>query len=160
MRKKSNRTSADKITETVKETVKSEAKKVEASATAETVKEVIDKAPETVKEVLDKAPETVKEVTDKAQEAVKDVAEAAEKTVKTAKKTVRRAAGIRIKDVTIEIFETSVSLSTVEKAVKKAVADKGLTGEVNIYLNAERRAAYYTVNGEGSEEYKVDLKEL
>ena len=137
MRKKSNRTSADKITETVKETVKSAAKKVEASATAETVKEVIDKAPE-----------TVKEVTDKAQEAVKDVAEAAEKTVKTAKKTVRRAAG------------TSVSLSTVEKAVKKAVADKGLTGEVNIYLNAERRAAYYTVNGEGSEEYKVDLKEL
>ena len=138
MRKKSNRTSADKITETVKETVKSAAKKVEASATAE----------------------TVKEVTDKAQEAVKDVAEAAEKTVKTAKKTVRRAAGTRVKDVTIEIFETSVSLSTVEKAVKKAVADKGLTGEVNIYLNAERRAAYYTVNGEGSEEYKVDLKEL
>ena len=138
MRKKSNRTSADKITETVKETVKSAAKKVEASATAETVKEVIDKAPE----------------------AVKDVAEAAEKTVKTAKKTVRRAAGTRVKDVTIEIFETSVSLSTVEKAVKKAVADKGLTGEVNIYLNAERRAAYYTVNGEGSEEYKVDLKEL
>ena len=138
MRKKSNRTSADKITETVKETVKSAAKKVEASATAE----------------------TVKEVTDKAQEAVKDVAEAAEKTVKTAKKTVRRAAGTRIKDVTIEIFETSVSLSTVEKAVKKAVADKGLTGAVNIYLNAERRAAYYTVNGEGSEEYKVDLKEL
>ena len=149
MRKKSNRTSADKITETVKETVKSAAQKVEASATAETVKEVIDKAPE-----------TVKEVTDKAQEAVKDVAEAAEKTVKTAKKTVRRAAGTRVKDVTIEIFETSVSLSTVEKAVKKAVADKGLTGEVNIYLNAERRAAYYTVNGEGSEEYKVDLKEL
>ena len=145
MRKKSSRTSTDKI----KETVKSAAKKVEASATAETVKEV-----------LDKAPETVKEVTDKAQEAVKDVAEVAEKTVKTAKKTVRRAAGTKIKDVTIEIFETSVSLSAVEKAVKKAVADKGLTGEVNIYLNAERRAAYYTVNGEGSEEYKVDLKEL
>ena len=134
MRKKSSRTSTDKI----KETVKSAAKKVEASATAE----------------------TVKEVTDKAQEAVKDVAEVAEKKVKTAKKTVRRAAGTKIKDVTIEIFETSVSLSAVEKAVKKAVADKGLTGEVNIYLNAERRAAYYTVNGEGSEEYKVDLKEL
>ena len=63
-------------------------------------------------------------------------------------------------EVAQEIFETNVSLKDVEKAVKKAVADKGLTGDVSIYINAERRAAYYTVNQEGSDEYKVDLGNL
>ena len=63
-------------------------------------------------------------------------------------------------EVAQEIFETNVSLKDVEKAVKKAVADKGLTGDISIYINAERRAAYYTVNQEGSDEYKVDLGNL
>ena len=92
------------------------------------------------------------------------VVQKAEKTVKTATKTatrtVRKAAGTRVKEVSLEIFETNVSLKDVEKAVKKAVADKGLTGDVSIYINAERRAAYYSVNQEGSDEYKVDLGNL
>ena len=71
-----------------------------------------------------------------------------------------KAATTRIKEVSLEIFETNVSMKDVEKAVKKAVADKGLTGDVSIYINAERRAAYYTVNQEGSDEYKVDLGNL
>ena len=75
-------------------------------------------------------------------------------------KVVALAAGTRVKEVSLEIFETNVSLKDVEKAVKKAVADKGLTGDVSIYINAERRAAYYTVNQEGSDEYKVDLGNL
>ena len=96
----------------------------------------------------------------KAPEAVQK----AEKTVKTATKTatkaVRKAAGARVKEVSLEIFETNVSLKDVEKAVKKDVAEKGLTGDICIYINAERRAAYYTVNQEGSDEYKVDLGNL
>ena len=75
-------------------------------------------------------------------------------------KVVALAAGTRVKEVSLEIFETNVSLKDVEKAVKKAVADKGLTGDISIYINAERRAAYYTVNQEGSDEYKVDLGNL
>ena len=63
-------------------------------------------------------------------------------------------------EVAQEIFETNVSLKDVEKAVKKDVAEKGLTGDICIYINAERRAAYYTVNQEGSDEYKVDLGNL
>ena len=148
MRKRSAKTtvkSTEAIAETaakVKETVKTAAKKVGASApaekTAEVVKEVVNKAPE----VVQKAEKTVKTAT------------------KTATKTVRKAAGVRVKEVSLEIFETNVSMKDVEKAVKKAVADKGLTGDVSIYINAERRAAYYTVNQEGSDEYKVDLGNL
>ena len=148
MRKRNAKTtvkSTEAIAETaakVKETVKTAAKKVEASApaekTAEVVKEVVNKAPE----VVQKAEKTVKTAT------------------KTATKTVRKAAGVRVKEVSLEIFETNVSMKDVEKAVKKAVADKGLTGDVSIYINDERRAAYYTVNQEGSDEYKVDLGNL
>ena len=148
MRKRNAKTtvkSTEAIAETaakVKETVKTAAKKVEASApaekTAEVVKEVVNKAPE----VVQKAEKTVKTAT------------------KTATKTVRKAAGVRVKEVSLEIFETNVSMKDVEKAVKKAVADTGLTGDVSIYINAERRAAYYTVNQEGSDEYKVDLGTL
>mgnify|MGYP006979307810 CR=1 FL=1 len=141
MRKKSVKTTAkstEAITETaakVKETVKAAAKKVEESAPAE-------KTAEVVKEVVQKAEKTVKTAT------------------KTATKAVRKAAGARVKEVSLEIFETNVSLKDVEKAVKKDVAEKGLTGDICIYINAERRAAYYTVNQEGSDEYKVDLGNL
>ena len=141
MRKKSVKTTAkstEAITETaakVKETVKAAAKKVEESAPAE-------KTAEVVKEVVNKAPEAV------------------QKAEKTATKAVRKAAGARVKEVSLEIFETNVSLKDVEKAVKKDVAEKGLTGDICIYINAERRAAYYTVNQEGSDEYKVDLGNL
>ena len=111
----------------------------------------------------EKTAEVVKEVVNKAPE----VAQKAEKTVKTATKTAAggtllvKLPGVRVKEVSLEIFETNVSMKDVEKAVKKAVADKGLTGDVSIYINAERkRAAYYTVNQEGSDEYKVDLGNL
>lgn len=82
-------------------------------------------------------------------EMLKDTAEKAMATVRT-----------RVSEVTLEIFETAVSLDTVQKAVKQEVADKKLKGEIKIYINAERRAAYYTVNGQGSEAYKIDLKSL
>ena len=82
----------------------------------------------------------------------------AKTTVKSTEAIAETAA--KVKEVSLEIFETNVSMKDVEKAVKKAVADKGLTGDVSIYINAERRAAYYTVNQEGSDEYKVDLGNL
>ena len=134
MRKKSVKTTA-KSTEAITETA---AKVKETVKTAEVVKEVVNKAPEAVQ----KAEKTVKTAT------------------KTATKAVRKAAGARVKEVSLEIFETNVSLKDVEKAVKKDVAEKGLTGDICIYINAERRAAYYTVNQEGSDEYKVDLGNL
>lgn len=46
------------------------------------------------------------------------------------------------------------------KSTNKAVKANGLKGEIKIYLNAEQRAAYYTVDGQGSDDFKVDLTTL
>lgn len=55
----------------------------------------------------------------------------------------------------------SVSVNDIQNAVKKAVKEKGLeASELNIYINAAEQAAYYTINGEGGEDYKVELNSL
>lgn len=74
--------------------------------------------------------------------------------------TEEKSGSTKISSVQIEIFETTVSLDAVKKAVRKSVKEKGLSGNIEIYLNAEERAAYYTVNGNGSPEYRIDLKTL
>lgn len=74
--------------------------------------------------------------------------------------TEEKSDSTKISSVQIEIFETTVSLDAVKKAVRKSVKEKGLSGNIEIYLNAEERAAYYTVNGNGSPEYRIDLKTL
>ena len=76
------------------------------------------------------------------------------------KEIVKEPAKTRIGNVKLEIFETNVTLKDVEKAVKKDAADRKLAGKIDIYLNAEKRAAYYTVDGIGSEEYKVELSDI
>ena len=76
------------------------------------------------------------------------------------KETVKEPAKTRIGNVKLEIFETNVTLKDVEKAVKKDAADRNLAGKIDIYLNVEKRAAYYTVDGIGSEEYKVELNNI
>lgn len=63
--------------------------------------------------------------------------------------------------VCVEMNGLSVSVADIQTAVKKAVKEKGLdASELNIYINATEQAAYYTVNGEGGETCKVDLKTL
>ena len=84
------------------------------------------------------------------------------KKVTNQKATEKAALAIcsRVTEVTLEIFETNVTMKAIEEAVKKDAADKKLKGEIKIYVNAEHRAAYYTVDGEGSEVNKIDLKAL
>lgn len=63
--------------------------------------------------------------------------------------------------VCVEMSGLSVSINDIQTAVKKVVKEKGLdASELNIYINAAEQAAYYTVNGEGGEEFKVDLNNL
>lgn len=63
--------------------------------------------------------------------------------------------------VNVEMSGLSVSVADIQTAVKKAVKEKGLeASELKIYINAAEQAAYYTVDGEGGEESKVDLKAL
>ena len=51
-------------------------------------------------------------------------------------------------------------VSDIEKEVKKDALEKGLKGDIKIYLNINEKAAYYTVDGEGASEYKIDLTAL
>ena len=63
--------------------------------------------------------------------------------------------------VCVEMNGLSVAVADIQNAVKKAVKDQGLeASELKIYVNAQEQAAYYTVDGEGGQTYKVDLKTL
>lgn len=74
---------------------------------------------------------------------------------KTTKKTTCKIS------VCVEMNGLSVSVADIQNAAKKAVKEKGLeASELKIYINAAEQAAYYTVNGEGGEDFKVDLKTL
>ena len=93
-----------------------------------------------------KATSNLKSATTKAKATVKSTVEkiektpAAEKTVKAVKKATETVAA---------------------KAPEVVEEAKGLKGkELHIYVNAEERAAYYTADGEGSDDYKIDLTTL
>lgn len=74
---------------------------------------------------------------------------------KAAKKTTCKTS------VCVEMNGLSVAVADIQNAAKKAVKEKGLeASELKIYINAAEQAAYYTVNGEGGEDFKVDLKTL
>ena len=52
-------------------------------------------------------------------------------------------------------------MDTLETAVKKDIETKELKGkDIQVYVNAEERAAYYTVDGQGSDDYRIDLTTL
>ena len=92
----------------------------------------------------------------KAQEKVvaevKEVAKTAAKT--TTRKTCKTS-------VCVEMNGLSVAVADIQSAVKAAVKAQGLeASELKIYVNANEQAAYYTVDGQGGESYKVDLKAL
>lgn len=87
-----------------------------------------------------------------AEKKTVEAAPAAEK--KVARKTCKTT-------VCVEMNGLSVDVANIQTAVKKAVKEQGLTAtELKVYINAAEQAAYYTVNGEGGEAYKVDLKTL
>ena len=91
-------------------------------------------------------------------QATETVAAKAPEVVEEVKNTVKNH---KISGITLEIFETSITVADLEAAVKKDAEAKGLKGkELHIYVNAEERAAYYTADGEGSDDYKIDLTTL
>lgn len=121
-----------------------------------TKKKMIEKATEAVA----KTEEAAKTVAEKTEAAVKAAGENIEEhmnkpEVKEHVKAAAKAVRTRITDTVVEVDGASVSMTAVEKAVKKDAVDKGLKGDITIYLNIAEQAAYYTVNGEGSENQKV-----
>ena len=138
MAKKAAKTSA--VKENVKETVKETAKEV-----APVVKETVKEATATVKAVAAEAKEAVKKAPAKKP--------AAKRT--TAKKAVEPKMEVHFQFAGKDILAKSVLDQAVEayKSTHKDVEIK----EVELYIVAEEGAAYYVVNGEASDDFKVML---
>ena len=104
---------------------------------------------------------------EEAKDAASDIAKApvveeAKETVKKAVKEVTKNIDIKkIVETTIELPGFAVTMSSIEEAVKKDIKEKDIAGkEISIYVNAEQKAAYYTVDGQGSDDYRIDLNTL
>ena len=90
------------------------------------------------------------------------VVEEAKETVKKAVKEVAKNIDIKkFAETTIELPGFAVTMSSIEEAIKKDIKDKGIEGkEISVYVNVEQKAAYYTVDGQGSDDYRIDLNTL
>ena len=107
------------------------------------------------KKSTSKATATIKETTTKATEAVK---ETEEKTIAKAPEVIEEA-----KDdaSAIELPGFAVTMSSIEEAIKEDIKAKDIKGkDISVYVNVEQKAAYYTVDGQGSDDYKIDLNTL
>jgi predicted RNA-binding protein Jag len=106
-------------------------------------------------------------VIEEAKDAAADIAKApvveeAKETVKKAVKEVAKNIDIKkFAETTIELPGFAVTMSSIEEAIKKDIKDKGIEGkEISVYVNVEQKAAYYTVDGQGSDDYRIDLNTL
>ncbi len=87
----------------------------------------------------------------------KQATKTTDKTVKKEKKTAGKAKST----ICVEMGDLSVDVSGVREAVKKAVKAQGLdVQDLKVYINTAEQAAYYTVNGQGDESFRIDLKTL
>jgi len=124
-------------------------------------------ATEAVKETVEKTTVKASEVIEEAKDAAADIAKApvveeAKETVKKAVKEVAKNIDIKkFAETTIELPGFAVTMSSIEEAIKKDIKDKGIEGkEISVYVNVEQKAAYYTVDGQGSDDYRIDLNTL
>lgn len=94
----------------------------------------------------------------------KTVAAPAVETKAVEEKAVEKKAARKLAcktSVCVEMNGVSADIADIQTAVKKAVKELGLEAkELKIYINAQEQAAYFTVDGAGNDEYKVDLTTL
>ena len=132
--------------------------KATATKAVEAVKETAEKVTD---KIAEEAPMLAENITAKTEEIMNSpIVEEGKEILKETKEKASQAIRTKISEFTVEIFETNVSLDAIEKDNKKAVSDKKMKGDIKIYINAEQRTAFYTVNGEGAEDYKIDLRTL
>lgn len=119
-------------------------------AAAETVKE------EKVKKTAAKKPAVKKEAS--KEEAVQVKEEAPKK--ETVKKAAAKKTAEPKATVTVQYQGKNIVAADVLEAAKKAFAEANPDVEIetiDLYVKPEDGAAYYAVNGQGSEDYKVEL---
>ena len=131
-------------------------KAVKTSTVKETVRETVKEAAPVVKETVKEAAATVKAVAAEAKEAVKKAP--------AKKPATKRAAAKKTAEPKMEVhFQFSgkdvLAKSVLDKAVEayKSTHKDAEIKEVELYIVAEEGAAYYVVNGEGSDDFKVML---
>lgn len=130
-----------------KSTTRTNAAKTTAAKTTATIKEATTKATELAKETVEKAPEVIEEAKATVNKTVKEVAQKMETK--------------KIAETTIELPGCAVTMTAIEEAVKKDMDAKEISGkEINVYINADQKAAYYTIDGEGADNYRIDLTSL
>lgn len=121
-----------------------------------TVKETVKEAAPVVKETVKEAAATVKAVAAEAKEAVKKAP--------AKKPATKRAAAKKAAEPKMEVHfqfagKDVLAKSVLDKAVEayKSTHKDAEIKEVELYIVAEEGAAYYVVNGEGSDDFKVML---
>lgn len=119
------------------------------AAEAETVETVAEEA----------APKKTAKKTTARKTTKKDAAETAEKKETTAKKTTARRKKAK-ESVMVQFGGKEIVVKDVVDAASKAFqeANEGVVIEtIELYIKPEEGVAYYAVNGNGSEDYKVEL---
>ena len=134
-----------------KSTTRTNAAKTTAAKTTATIKEATTKATELAKETVEKAIDKAPEVIEEAKATIN----------KTVKEVAQKMETKKIAETTIELPGCAVTMTAIEEAVKKDMDAKEISGkEINVYINADQKAAYYTVDGEGADNYRIDLTSL
>ena len=129
--------------------------------TADTVVDAVTTGAAVVADAVATATEAAVEATKKTTKkaAAKKATKAAEGEAAPKKTTTRRKK--TVVSFQVELDGLTLALEEIQAAVEKAVEEKGLkAAELKVYLNTTEKAAYYTVDGEGSAEYRVDLTTL
>ena len=88
----------------------------------------------------------VKKTTKKAAETT-----AAAKTTTTAKKAAETKTAVYV-----EFFGKQISTAAIVEQIKNQNSDKKIE-TLDVYVKPEENAAYYVINGEGSDSYRIDL---
>ena len=110
-----------------------------------------------------KTAEDVKKADEPAvKETVKETAAAVKEEIKeTAKETVKEVVKPEIeKSVVVEFGGRQVAAKNVLAQAEKAYAQTHpgtVIKSIELYISPEQNAAYYVVNGEGSDDFRIDL---
>lgn len=135
-----------------KETVKAETRKVVAAAKTETKKAAATAKTET-KKVAAAVKAAPKKTTAKKTTTRKTTAKKTESKKAAAKEAAKTT-------VVVEFYGKQVNTADIVAKAEKAYKDSHKDADIktlDVYVKPEEDAAYYVVNGEGSDDFKVSL---
>ena len=121
------------------------------------------------KNAAKEAEKIVKEAEKQAEEVKAEVKKAVKKTVASAKTTAKKAttaakkataavkSAVYVQYAGREVDVTELTSAAQKDYMKKTGKKASEVKKVEIYIKPEENAAYYVVNGEGADDYKIEL---